>query len=90
MQHVMPFKDAIQGAVQETSCRFQSLSEAQSGSGWKRYRVDYQRPSGRRERVFVYLFEKSTDESIKESVIKAIRYQEELSVQIQTGMAESA
>lgn len=87
---VMKFRDAISRAVTESGCRFQSVSEAQSGNEWKRCRVDYQRPSGRRERIFVYLFEKSSDSSVAEDVTRAMRYQEELLSQVAAGMAESA
>jgi hypothetical protein len=90
MLEVMKFKNSIEHAVEASGCRFQSVSEAQHGSGWKRCRVDYQRPTGRRERVFIYLFEKSSELSVGEDVLRAIKYQEELSTVMSNGMAESA
>ncbi|RPI26805.1 MAG: hypothetical protein EHM61_10575 [Acidobacteria bacterium] len=90
MLEVMKYKQTIQDAASECGCRFQSVSEAQTGNGWKRYRVEYQKDSGRRERIFIYLFDKSTDASVKDDVVRGIRYQEELSQQIAAAVAESA
>ena len=90
MLEVMKFKDAVQGAVADCRCRFQTISEAQSGSGWKRCRVDYQRENGRHERVFVYLHDKSSDLSVRADIVRAIRDQEQLLFEIAGGVAESA
>jgi len=90
MLEVMKYKDAIQEAAVACGCRFLSVSEAQAGSGWTRYRVEYHRPSDRRERVFIYLFDKSTEASVKDDVMRGIRNQEELSAQIASTVAESA
>ncbi|HXK61002.1 MAG TPA: hypothetical protein PLP42_14020 [Acidobacteriota bacterium] len=86
----MKYKQTIQDAVSECGDRFQSVSEAQKGNGWTRYRVEYQKPSGRRERIFIYLFDKSTEASVRDDVIRGIRYQEELSQQIAASVAETA
>lgn len=90
MLEVMKYKDTIQQAATDCGCRFLSVSEAQAGSGWTRYRVEYHRPSGRRERIFIYLFDKSTDASVRDDVMRGIRNQEELSAQIAAAVAESA
>ncbi len=90
MREVMKYKNAIQEAAANCGCRFLSVSEAQAGSAWTRYRVEYHRPSGRRERIFIYLFDKSTEASIKDDVMRGIRNQEELSAQIAAAVAESA
>jgi len=90
MQETIRFKNAIQKAVEDSGNRFHSISKAQSGSGWDRCRVDYQKPAGRRDRVFIYLIAKSTDQTVREDVIRAIRYQEDLYGAIEAGMAESA
>jgi len=90
MLEVMKFKDAVQGAVADCRCRFQAVSDAQSGNGWKRCRVDYQRESGRHERVFIYLHEKSSDQTVRGDVMRAIRDQEQLLFELAGGVAESA
>jgi hypothetical protein len=90
MLEVMKFKSAIEHAVAASGSRFQSVSEAQNGNGWKRCRVDYQTSQGKRERIFVYLFDKSSELSVGEDVLRAIKYQEELSAVVSNGMAESA
>lgn len=90
MRETIRFKDAIQKAVEDSGNRFHSISKAQSGSGWDRCRVDYQKPTGRHDRVFIYLIAKSTDQTVREDVIRAIRYQEDLYGAIEAGMAESA
>ncbi|GEM_PF-5504883 len=90
MLETIRFKDAIQKAVEDSGNRFHSISKAQSGSGWERCRVDYQKSSGRHERVFIYVIEKSTKDTVREDVMRAIRYQEDLYGAIEAGMAESA
>jgi len=90
MLETIRFKDAIQKAVAESGNRFHSISKAQEGSGWQRCRVDYQKTSGRHERVFIYLIEKSTDDSVRDDVLRAVRYQDDLYGVMEAGMAESA
>ena len=90
MLGVMKFKGAMQAAVADCRCRFQTVSDAQSGQGWRRCRVDYQRENGRHERVFIYLHEKSSEQSVRVDVIRAIRDQEQLLCELAGRVAESA
>jgi hypothetical protein len=90
MWEVMKFKDAIQAALAECGCRLQSISEAQTGAGWQRCRLDYQRHNGRRARVFFYLLDGSSETTVRQDVIQAVLYQEQLLTQTMGGMAESA